>query len=106
MKIGKSNLKLITALTAGTLVVLADRGLGASEEKDPPPAESLKKSKEGDFIRGARLWVNNCGRCHNVRDPKDLNDREWKLAMSHMRIRAGLTGQDTRDILKFLTQNN
>ncbi len=64
------------------------------------------ESKQGDFVRGAKLWANNCVRCHNMRDPKDLNDREWKVATSHMRVRAGLTGQDSRDILEFLQRSN
>jgi len=32
---------------------------------------------KGDFARGARLWVLNCGRCHDARDPKELRDDQW-----------------------------
>jgi hypothetical protein len=69
-----------------------------------PGTEVMARSKEGDFIRGARSWANNCFRCHNMRDPKELRDDQWKLVVSHMRIRAGLTGQQARDILKFLQE--
>jgi len=60
----------------------------------------------GDIGRGAGLWAQNCARCHNMRDPKEFRDDLWKPIMSHMRIRAGLTGQDTRDILVFLQASN
>jgi hypothetical protein len=45
-------------------------------------------------------------RCHNMRDPKELDDKQWKAVVTHMRLRAGLTGQDARDILVFLQLTN
>lgn len=86
---------------AMTCAVLALGGAtlsaGAAEQKATPQA---------DFVRGAKLWAANCGRCHNVRDPKDMRDDYWTTSVYHMRVRAGLTGQDTRDILKFLQESN
>jgi len=64
------------------------------------------KSTQGDFARGARSWVNNCVRCHSVRDPKELRDDQWITTSFHMRMRAGLTGQEVRDIIKFLQMSN
>ncbi len=61
---------------------------------------------KGDFARGAKAWVDNCVRCHNVRDPKELRDDQWITTTFHMRIRAGLTGQQARDIIKFLQMSN
>jgi len=52
--------------------------------------------------KGAKAWANNCMRCHNARDPNDYRDDQWKVIMSHMRMRAGLTGQEASDVLKFL----
>ncbi|VAW94910.1 hypothetical protein MNBD_GAMMA22-1682 [hydrothermal vent metagenome] len=69
-------------------------------------AASEDKSKNGDFARGATAWVNNCVRCHNVRDPKELRDDQWITTTYHMRIRAGLTGQQSRDVIKFLQMSN
>ena len=65
-----------------------------------------EEKQEGDFARGAMQWVENCGRCHNVRDPKELRDDQWVSTVYHMRIRAGLTGQQVRDILVFLQESN
>lgn len=63
-------------------------------------------SKAGDISRGAQQWANNCSRCHNMRDPKEFRDDEWRPIMQHMRLQAGLTGQQTRDILSFLQSSN
>ena len=60
----------------------------------------------GDFASGSRVWAENCNRCHHVRDPRDLRDDQWITSTFHMRIRAGLTGRETRDILTFLQASN
>ncbi len=61
---------------------------------------------EGDYSTGAKVWSENCGRCHNIRDPLDLRDDAWKTVVFHMRLRAGLTGQESRDVLAFLVASN
>jgi len=86
------------ALSLGGLAVLSALSL--------PAAAEAVKDMEGDFARGAQAWVNNCSRCHNTRDPKEFRDDLWKPIVYHMRVRGGLTGQDTRDILKFLQESN
>jgi len=55
-----------------------------------------------DIANGALVWAETCMRCHNLRKPEDLNKRAWKYSMNHMRVRAGLTGQETRDVLAFI----
>lgn len=60
----------------------------------------------GDAVPGAKVWAENCSRCHNARDPADLRDDQWITSVFHMRIRAGLTGQQTRDVLTFLQDSN
>lgn len=56
--------------------------------------------------RGAKAWAENCTRCHNVRAPDEFRDDLWRPIVYHMRVRAGLTGQETRDILQFLQSSN
>lgn len=58
------------------------------------------------FARGAKAWANTCARCHGMRDPKDLTDIQWKVVATHMRLRAGLDGQQVRDITVFLQGSN
>ncbi len=53
---------------------------------------------------GAKLWANTCARCHNMRSIDEFRPDQWHVIMAHMRIRAQLTGQETREILMFLTK--
>ncbi len=75
----------------------------------PAPAPATEAATAPDmaaFARGAKAWANTCARCHGMRDPKDLTDRQWKVVTTHMRLRAGLDGQDIRDITVFLQASN
>jgi hypothetical protein len=49
---------------------------------------------------GERAFQANCGRCHNP--PEQLNPRITGTVLRHMRVRALLSPQDERDILKYL----
>ena len=66
----------------------------------------LSAAEPGDISRGSVDWANNCARCHNMRGANDFSDDEWAPIMTHMRLRAGLSGQQTRDILAFLQSSN
>lgn len=86
-----SNLKLVTA---GIICLL------------PSIVLATQFPEAGDFQRGAKIWAENCGRCHNIRGPQDMRNDQWITSMFHMRVRAGLTGQETRDTLTFLQTSN
>jgi cytochrome c5 len=49
---------------------------------------------------GERRFQENCGRCHNY--PDSISPREAKAVVRHMRVRAMLTEEDERLILKYL----
>ena len=63
------------------------------------PGKKFEKS-------GAQLWSENCARCHNLRSPSSHSDREWDMLVHSMRVKAGLTGEETRKILEFLKSAN
>lgn len=72
----------------------------------PLSGAAADQPKKGDYSNGAMVWAENCGRCHNIRDPREYRDDQWVTVVSHMRIRAGLTGQESRDVLAFLIASN
>lgn len=72
----------------------------------PLPVGASDRPETGDYATGAKVWVENCGRCHNIRDARELRDDQSFSPMFHMRLRAGRTGQVTRDTLAFLTASN
>jgi mono/diheme cytochrome c family protein len=86
-----------SALLAACL--LASGGLAAT-------AQATDFPEPGNFSTGSKVWADNCGRCHNMRGPKELRDDQWISTAFHMRMRAGLTGQETRDLITFLQGSN
>jgi hypothetical protein len=74
-----------TAMRGRTTAMTAAQAGGP----DPAPAE-------------ARVWAENCGRCHNLRSPREFDYDQWEVIVHHMRIRATLTEDECRAVLKFL----
>ena len=91
----------VRLFVASSLTLAFASAAGAAEADAANPTQDPMA-----FARGAKAWADNCVRCHNNRDPRELSDDQWQAVMAHMRLRAGLTGQDTRDILKFLQESN
>ncbi len=74
-----------------------------------PPAEGSTTSMDAGVAvepGGARLWEQNCIRCHTLRLPEERSDAEWEVIVHHMRVRANLTGQEGRAITRFLKAAN
>jgi mono/diheme cytochrome c family protein len=90
-----------TVIAVGSLGLL---GFGQVVRAQDATADS--QSKEGQFAVGAQTWADTCDRCHNMRDPKEFRDDQWRSIVSHMRVRGGLTGQEARDVLAFLQEAN
>ncbi|MGB7726872.1 MAG: hypothetical protein WBL50_02490 [Candidatus Acidiferrum sp.] len=62
------------------------------------PAKNVAKKATGD--PSELKFKENCGRCHNP--PDALSPREVKAVVQHMRVRAMLSAEDEKLILKFL----
>lgn len=69
-------------------------------------AETQGKVDPMQIARGAKAWSENCGRCHNLRDPKEFSDKNWDVIVNHMRIIAPLPGATAREIKVFLQSSN
>lgn len=54
----------------------------------------------------ARVWAENCGRCHFLRPPNEFSYDQWEVIVQHMRLRATLPASETRAILEFLKAAN
>ena len=93
----KNSARMINAMALGVLFMSVPV-IGFASGADYPP--------RGDFAKGAQTWADNCGRCHNIRAANELRDDQWISTAFHMRMRAGLTGQETRDVLTFLQGSN
>lgn len=70
------------------------------------PLLASDAEEDSAYARGARLYSANCGRCHNPRGPSEYSDREWPIVVTHMRVIAGLPGDQARAIQAFLQASN
>ena len=101
---------LITiALLAVAAIVLAmgchcsspDKSEQASSSNDVKHLMAQPSAKGG-----SELWGENCTRCHNARPPDYYSDGQWDAIVHHMRLRANLTGEESRKIAEFLKAAN
>lgn len=90
-------LSLFLALLAAWHLSLALAGPAA-------PRGDGKTTEEGPDA--AKLWAQNCTRCHNQRPAKAYSDAQWDVIVQHMRVRGNLTGSDARLIAEFLKGAN
>jgi cytochrome c5 len=79
----------------------------ATAQKPAPQHQQPSKSKTAasstatdESAEGEKRFETNCGRCHVP--PEDLSPREAKAVLRQMRVRADLTAEDERLILKYL----
>ena len=56
--------------------------------------------------RGAQIWSQYCGRCHNARPGGEFNRLEWDTLMLHMRVRANLPAGDSEALRVYLRRSH
>jgi len=87
----------ISASIIGTTVVFAQ----SPQVPKPAAAKPAKKAdptKQPDV--GQRKFDANCGRCHSF--PEQLSPSLTGTVVRHMRVRANLSAEDEKDILRYL----
>jgi len=58
--------------------------------------------KENMHLEGERRFRSNCARCHAA--PPKFSPRMMATILRHMRVRAAITDQDMRLILRYMTE--
>ncbi|PCH97235.1 MAG: hypothetical protein COB83_02990 [Gammaproteobacteria bacterium] len=52
--------------------------------------------------KGAKVYSQNCGRCHNARPAEEYTKKEWSVVIPHMRAKAHMTGKEALAVEAFL----
>jgi cytochrome c5 len=71
-----------------------------AQQKSGVAAKAAAKKAPNESAEGEKRFETHCGRCHVP--PEALSPREVKAVLRHMRVRANLTEEDQRLILKYL----
>jgi cytochrome c5 len=89
-------LALASVAGAGTAKSSKDSSSGA------PAAAASSTQDENLHVEGEKRFRSNCSRCH-VAPPK-FAPRMMATIVRHMRVRATITDQDMRLILRYMTE--
>lgn len=57
----------------------------------------------GRSIDGEQVYSANCTRCHNT--PPTLNERQTRVVVRHMRVRANLLAEQSDAVLQYLSES-
>jgi len=91
-------LSLALAMAAATAVTAAQQNSAPATKARPVATKSSVRASES--AEGEKRFETHCGRCHVP--PEDLSPREAKAVVRQMRVRANLSAEDQRLILKYL----
>jgi mono/diheme cytochrome c family protein len=70
------------------------------------PEAAPQKPAEKITLSGADLYAIHCNRCHAERYATEFTAAHWKTIMLHMRVRANLTAEQAREVLKYLQEDS
>ena len=108
---------ILAALALGALSLCSNRASTqeaknvAAEAPDARPATvahgnaapSAASQEQARWrLEGEKRFATNCGRCHQA--PHKYPPRVMATAIRHMRVRATITDDDMRYILRYITQ--
>jgi len=82
------------------MVALGAAARDSSAQRQAGKPNPSAQSASTQSAQGERLFQTQCHRCHVP--PEDLSPREAKAVLRQMRVRANLTAEDERLILKYL----
>jgi mono/diheme cytochrome c family protein len=82
------------------IVFLFAANMGSAHPQKQAAVQKKDQQKTDEAAEGAKRFATNCGRCHQ--EPQDVSPREAKAVLRHMRVKAMLSAEDERLILKYL----
>lgn len=91
---------MIFALLSFSLFAAIASSARAQQQQPGNAAPQKTAATKNESAEGEKRFKANCGRCHHP--PEDISPREARTVLRQMRVRAMLTQEDERLILKFL----
>lgn len=69
----------------------------------PKAADTQKTGASLDsLIKGRKMYVRNCGSCHNLHLPEKYTAARWKKELDKMQNRSKINDEEKEIILKYL----
>lgn len=92
-----------SALSLGSMANASSGGKDTGKDS-PAPTASAEQSAQNEnmHVEGEKRFRSNCGRCHAA--PPKFPPHMMATIVRHMRVRATITDQDMRLILRYMTE--
>jgi len=93
----------VKQMIAGCMLLAASAAIGqmSGAQPDTPPSGSTpQKVQATSPSRGEQVFHQNCYRCHQ--EPRGFSPSVSGTIAKHMRVRANLSDEDYKALLKFL----
>jgi cytochrome c5 len=92
-----------SAMSLGLMAYASSGGKDAPKDSSATPASAEQSAQnENMHIEGEKRFRSNCARCHAA--PPKFPPRMMATIVRHMRVRATITDQDMRLILRYMTE--
>ena len=72
-----------------------------------PSTENVETSSNIEALaQGRKLYIANCGSCHNLYKPEKFTVQHWTEKMPEMKVNAKISDENAELILNYLTSYN
>jgi hypothetical protein len=103
MKFILASFLLASAMSLGLMANASSGGKDAAKDSSPVPVSAEQAVlNENMHFEGEKRFRSNCARCHAA--PPKFPPRMMATIVRHMRVRATITDQDMRLILRYMTE--
>jgi mono/diheme cytochrome c family protein len=94
-------MKYVGPLILGCLVLAGGAAIAQvdSKQQNQQPTKP-PEARDSNASRGQQVFNQNCSRCHNT--PEGFSSHISGTVANHMRVRAGLSEADYKELLHFL----
>jgi cytochrome c5 len=96
-------MKILTPISLCALMLFVGQAFSQAPKKGEAPVSSQAKINAANNPTqkdGQLVFEQNCSRCHNA--PEGFSPRISGTVVRHMRVRAGLSAEDEKALLRFL----
>jgi cytochrome c5 len=97
-------MKIFVPISLSVLLLSTAHAFSQAKEGSASPTNSQQQAK-GNVVHNAAqrdgqvVFEQNCSRCHNA--PQGFSPRISGTVVRHMRVRAGLSAEDEKALLRF-----
>ena len=80
--------------------------ISTSNLYDPVSSDATANATLEELQQGRTLYLNNCGRCHDLYSPDDFSASRWKTIMGSMAPKTRMNASEVSLVTKYVTRGN